>query len=93
MHQGWKAPPDDSSPRYNLAPTQNAPIIIADGDTGLEGLPFDVSHASWAKDSLSHFSMSRMHSRRRKSYELYELNELESRRSRICFLAPANRIV
>jgi putative SOS response-associated peptidase YedK len=34
-HQGWKAPDDDPVPRYNLAPTQKAPIIIADGDAGL----------------------------------------------------------
>jgi putative SOS response-associated peptidase YedK len=38
MHQGWKAPADDPKPRYNLAPTQNAPIIIADGDSGLDGV-------------------------------------------------------
>ena len=36
-HQGWKAPDDDPVPRYNLAPTQKAPIIIADGDAGLRG--------------------------------------------------------
>jgi len=36
--QGWKAPAEDPKPRYNLAPTQKAPIIIADGDTGLQGV-------------------------------------------------------
>src|SRR5262245_40225560 len=38
QHQGWKAPDEQPRPRYNLAPTQNAPIIIADGGNGLEGV-------------------------------------------------------
>jgi putative SOS response-associated peptidase YedK len=36
-HQAWKAPAEPVTPRYNLAPTQMAPIIIRDGD-GLEGV-------------------------------------------------------
>jgi putative SOS response-associated peptidase YedK len=37
-HGGWKAPSEDPKPRYNLAPTQLAPIVIRDGDEGLEGV-------------------------------------------------------
>ena len=36
-HGGWKAPAEDPSPRYNLAPTQFAPIVIRDGES-LEGI-------------------------------------------------------
>jgi putative SOS response-associated peptidase YedK len=47
MHHGWKLPAEDPSPRYNLAPTQNAPIIIADGDAGFEGLMARWDFVPW----------------------------------------------
>jgi putative SOS response-associated peptidase YedK len=47
MRNGWKAPTEDTTPRYNIAPTQYAPIIIADGDTGLEGLMARWDFVPW----------------------------------------------
>jgi putative SOS response-associated peptidase YedK len=38
QHQGWKTPEEELPPRYNLAPTQRAPIIIADSEEGVEGV-------------------------------------------------------
>jgi putative SOS response-associated peptidase YedK len=35
---GWKAPAEDPVPRYNMPPTDPAPIVIRDEDAGLEGL-------------------------------------------------------
>jgi len=45
-HQAWKAPDEATTPRYNLAPTQQAPIIIRDGD-GLEGLMARWDFVPW----------------------------------------------
>jgi putative SOS response-associated peptidase YedK len=33
----WKAPAVDPKPLYNQPPTDPAPIVIRDGDNGLEG--------------------------------------------------------
>jgi putative SOS response-associated peptidase YedK len=45
-HQAWKAPSEPVTPRYNLAPTQMAPIVIRDGD-GLEGLMARWDFVPW----------------------------------------------
>jgi putative SOS response-associated peptidase YedK len=47
QRQGWKAPDEQPVPRYNLAPTQTAPIIIADGETGLEGVVARWDFVPW----------------------------------------------
>lgn len=38
QHQSWKVPDEQFRPCYNLAPSQNAPILIADSAAGLEGM-------------------------------------------------------
>jgi putative SOS response-associated peptidase YedK len=46
-HEAWKAPVENPEPRYNLAPTQLAPIIIRDGD-GLEGVMARWDFVPWS---------------------------------------------
>ena len=44
---GWKAPVEDPKPRYNQPPTDPAPIVIRDGDNGLEGLMARWDFVPW----------------------------------------------
>lgn len=36
--EGWEAPEHDPPERYNIAPTQSAPIVIADGPKAAKGI-------------------------------------------------------
>ena len=47
QRQGWKTTEEQPKPRYNLAPTQKAPIIIADGEAGLEGVMARWDFVPW----------------------------------------------
>jgi putative SOS response-associated peptidase YedK len=61
--RSWKAPSDNPPPRYNLAPTQMAPIIMRDGD-GLEGIMARWDFVPWRhKGPLEAKKWSGIHAR------------------------------